>query len=277
MSLLDDEVRPILNVLMLGESKVLSTREELALAEWAALKAMVREAMEPGQIQITTAQERGKFRLNRAIPRHVRVYLFAHEFRHQTRLEHYTEIFPTIFPPPSGQPYPADASQTTFMIGRIALQVMMSFSDFFRVEHHMRDKSILPECRMWPENEAEGPRTWPRGPTWSDDHILGLAQTLRQATEHLKAMNAYELYGAEASRERIERTGAGKAVRIGEFVTDTPVCQNSTHFGEVIGSSILEAAASVGGDIIYVFDGADGWRAKLGFYLAWPVRVEGAG
>jgi hypothetical protein len=92
MSQLQEETKPLLVPLLLGESTSLHRRAQTMLAAWVAMTIMVAEHVDQEQIAISD-RERAWFREHRRAPPHWRIWIGAHQRQNYGMYTHNTLAF----------------------------------------------------------------------------------------------------------------------------------------------------------------------------------------
>ena len=152
MGRLEEQIRPILTPLILGEPGVLTSENQKLLAQWIALKVMVTEQNQPDEV-VFTAVNRETFMLDQTIPVKVSISIarcFSTQWRSQflrcsAHLSAVTSLPPTVMPP-------ADAGknvQTTALgFGELFAYVIVSKSDTLDLYELINDNWKIGEYLM---------------------------------------------------------------------------------------------------------------------------------
>jgi len=127
MSELEDQVKPILTPLILGQEIVLNPAMQKTLAEWISLKTMIAEHNVPADV-IVRQEDRDKFLRDRMIPPYFRIWVMSS--KSEKWRSRYIRHNATFTLPSKPLMSPRKNTQTiAWGVGRLFIFVMMSLAE----------------------------------------------------------------------------------------------------------------------------------------------------
>ncbi len=167
LSDLEDELKPQIKALVLGETVALTPWDQRRLATWAAKTSMTAEFIHP-ETAAVTFDEREYLRLHREPPRAFNVWAGHYEgSRYTTDLHHHSVRMSVRTPTPPETLVPRNTQTTIIGLGKLFLQI--SSSSLAGLEFNLQDERSSNLRRIWPPVAADLP--WPPATSLSDEDI----------------------------------------------------------------------------------------------------------
>lgn len=167
LSNLEEELKPRLRALILGEVLTLTPWDQRRLATWATKTAMTAEMLHPKSAAVTF-REREYLRLHREPPKEFNVWVGHYGgSQYTTNLHHHSNHISTGTPTPPKAAVAPNTQATIINLGRLFLQI--ASSSFRGLQLKLKDEATSNLRRIWPPRE--GNLSWPPAIPLTDQDI----------------------------------------------------------------------------------------------------------
>ena len=167
LSSLEDELKPQIKALVLGEAITLTPWDQRRLATWAAKTSMTAEFIHPKSAAITF-EEREYLRLHREPVETFNVWAGHYGgSRHRTALHHHSVQLSVGTPTSTETMVPPNTQATIIGLGELFLQI--SSSSFAGVIFKLKNEGVSKMRRIWPPAVTD--LQWPPVASLGDEDI----------------------------------------------------------------------------------------------------------
>ena len=167
LSNLENELKPQIKALVLGEALNLTPWDQRRLSTWAAKTSMTAEFIHPKTAAVTF-EEREHLRLHREPPRAFNVWAGHYVGSRYTTDLHHHSVHLSVRTPTSPKTGVAPNTQATIIgLGRLFLQI--SSSSFHGLQMNLKDEATSNLRRIWPPRGAN--LSWPPARSLTDQDI----------------------------------------------------------------------------------------------------------
>ena len=176
MAELEQELKPTITKMILGEFLTLNSWAQRRLALWAVKTAMTAEYTDPKSVALTFAQ-REYLRLHREPPKDFDVWAALYlGKKHKAMMNHHSGHFSISDPSGIKRPAPPNTQFTTIGLGKLFLHVSYIGITGARFKHH--DERISNFRQIWPPLDRE--ISWPPPAALEDAQLIALEASLRR-------------------------------------------------------------------------------------------------
>lgn len=176
MNRLENEARPTLTKMILGQRHLISDDQQEKVAKWCVAKVIVAEHA-TGAVPMTPPADRQSFAHSREIPDYFRVYVCAHKLEPQLG---YTRRTSTVSlargrPVPELQGMRRNVQQVSFFMGKALVHVNAARVEGFAIEDRFQMPLVHKDMRFWPPSHSR--IKWPGKSVLHFEQIRALANS----------------------------------------------------------------------------------------------------